>query len=228
MKRILAVILAVLSVLMMFASCSKEKTEQTPEQPQSSRPVPEAKYNPQILDAGRRKNSLNTSDLWYPDNGDGSKYIYFTKTETDFRLTYVEGKTEKSVKCTVSKDNRLISDKTQDIKFDIAFYDAFNCYDYIGECWYSRENADEIKSALVGKTLAQQGDNSNTYVFNEDGTCVENYKGSSIEGTWSITASTAIVISFREYNYTYDIDFDDTGKIIGMSQRGGRVFDIVD
>jgi len=37
-----------------------------------------------------------------------------------------------------------------------------------------------------------------------------------------------IVLTFGDYSYTYDIDFDDTGNITGISQRAGRTFDMVD
>ncbi len=227
MKRFLSLILSFVLMLSLLSSCSSDKPEQAEEQTASSRPAPEAKYNPQILDAGRRKNSYNTSDLWYPDNGDGTVYIYFTKTESDIYMTYVQNKTEKKVKCSFSEGNRLISEKIDGVSFDFAFYDAFNCYDFNGECWYSRGDVNEIKAAFAGKTLANHADNSNTYFMKDDGTCVEEYKGSSIDGTWNITASTALVITFGDYSYTYDIDFDNEGKIVGISQRGGRAFDIV-
>lgn len=226
MKRLSALILSVVLMLLMFSSCSEHKEENGANTVE--RPVPEAKYNPHSLDAGRIKNSLNTSDLWYPDGGDGHVYVYFNHTDDEFHLTYSNHSQETKLHCTVSEDNHLISEKSDDIQFDIAFYDAFTFYDYNSKCWYSRGDMNEIKSAFIGKTLAEMKDNSNLYVFNEDGTCTETYKGSENKGTWSITASTAMVITFGGYSYTYDIDFDSEGNISGISQRGGRSFDIVD
>lgn len=225
MKRITAIFLAAFSVLLLLSSCSDSAEEKTDP---VERPIPEAKYNPEILDAGRIKNSLNTSDLWYPDGGDGHAYIYFTKTSENFLMTYVDHDTEKDFKCTVTEEKHLVSDKVENIQFDIAFYDAFTCYDYNTKTWYSRGDSKKIESAFAGKTLAEVNDNSNVYVFNSDGTCTETYKGGNIEGKWNITASTVIVLTFGDYSYTYDIDFDDLGNIIGISQRAGRTFDIVD
>ena len=226
MKRIPAVFLAVLLMAVMLASCSgnSEKTDTV-----NSRPVPEAKYNPAVLDAGRLKNTLNTSDLWYPDGGDGHVYLYFVRTDSDFTTVYVDHNSEKRIACEITEGKHLVSKDSSEISFDIAFYDAFNCYDYISEKWYSRGDIEKIKSAFAGKTLAEVSDNSNTYVFNEDGTCIETYKNSENQGTWSITAASAIVLSFGngEYVYTYDIDFGNEGEITGISQRGGRTFDII-
>lgn len=225
MKRITALFLAAISVFLMLSSCSEGADNK---KDSVERPRPEAKYNPDILDAGRIKNSLNTSDLWYPDGGDGHSYIYFTKISDKFYLTYVDHDAEKEFLCTVTEEKHLVSDKVENMQFDIAFYDAFTCYDYNTKTWYSRGDSKKIESAFAGKTFAEVSDNSNIYVFNSDGTCTETYKGGNIEGKWSITAATVIVLTFGDYSYTYDIDFDDTGNITGISQRAGRTFDMVD
>ncbi len=221
MKKLLAVFLSLIILVFSFSGCDKTSTEDNDEAPKN-RPEPVAQISPHDIDPGRQKDIIQTSDLWYSDKDDGS-YLYFQKSE-DFSVTFVNGIDKNTYACTITQDNHLISTK-KDI-CDIIFYDAFNCYDFVKGEWYTRGNVEKMKLAFSGKTLVNANDYENLYIFDADGVVTEKYKGSEYTGTWTLIAETVMVVTFGkdDYQYTFDIDLDSDGNVLGFSQRNGRIF----
>lgn len=220
MKKFLLIFLALIIAVLSFSGCNKS-TETDTTEPVINRPEPIAQVSPDDIDPGRQKDSVYTSDLWYPDAKDGS-YFYLKKSE-GLSITFVNGEEKNTYDCYVTDDNRLISEGV----CDIVFYDAFNCYDYVRQEWYTRGDTEKIKMAFSGKTLVNSKDAENQYVFGDDGTTVyENYKGTEYAGVWTLITETVMVVTFGndDYSYTFDIDSDEDGNILGLSQMGGREF----
>lgn len=220
MKKFLAIFLSLIILVFSFSACNKS-TEKETDEPIINRPDPVAQFSPNDIDPGRQKDSVYTSDLWYPDANDGS-YFYLQKSDI-LSITFVNDTEKNTYDCSVTDDNHLVSEGI----CNIVFYDAFNCYDFERQEWYTRGNVDKIKTALSGKTLVNSNDAENQYVFGDDGTTVyENYKGTEYTGIWTMITETVMVVTFGndDYSYTFDIDADDEGNVLGFSQRGGREF----
>ncbi|MBQ8015360.1 MAG: hypothetical protein IJ264_04135 [Clostridia bacterium] len=220
MKRILTAAILLVFVFSLFGCSSKPAAKE--ETGGVSRPEPVAQLSPADVDPGRQKNSGNTSDLWYPDSGNGS--YFYLRSSPEFTITFVNGTEKKTFNCSATDDKHLIPEGEG--AFDIVFYDAFNCYDFESKEWYTRGNVNKTKAAFAGRTLANTKDSENLYIFNADGTVTEKYKGAEYTGSWKLTAETVIVFTFAndKYDYTFDIDMNSAGTIIGFSQRGGREF----
>lgn len=222
MKKHLVVFLSLIILVLSFSGCNNEQAKQENGEPAKTRPEPVAQIAPDDIDPGRQKNSIYTSDLWYPDKKDGS-YFYLQKSD-GLSITFVNDDEKETYACSVTDDNHLVAEE-KDI-CDIVFYDAFNCYDYVKNEWYARGNVEKIKSEFSGKTLTNVSDNENVYIFGDDGVVTEKYKGTEYTGTWTQVTETVIVITFGndDFYYTFDIDMDSDGNVLGISQRGGRTF----
>ncbi len=223
MKKLLAIFLSLIILVSCFCGCNGNTPEKESVEPIKERPEPVACISPEEIDPGRQKDAVYTSDLWYPDKNDGS-YFYLQKTDA-ISITFVNDTEKETYICSVSDDNHLIADGGI---CNIVFYDAFNCYDFVEKEWYTRGNAEKIKSDFSGKTLVNVNDDDNMYVFGEDNVITEIYKGTEYEGVWTLIAETVITITFGndDYYYTFDIDLDSEGNVLGLSQRGGRTFRI--
>lgn len=221
MKKLLAIFLSLIVFISCLSGCNGNPPEQENIEATKERPEPVAQISPEEVDPGRQKNAVYTSDLWYPDKNDGS-YFYLQKADV-LSITFVNDTEKKTYACSVTDDNHLVAEEGI---CDMVFYDAFNCYDFVKKEWYTRGNAEKTKSDFSGKTLVNANDEENMYVFGENGNIKEIYKGTEYEGTWTLIAETVITITFGndDYYYTFDIDRDSEGNLLGLSQRGGRTF----
>ncbi len=78
-----------------------------------------------------------------------------------------------------------------------------------------------------GLNLAEESDPSNTYSF-EGGVYTEIYKGSTTKGEYQMRGEKLYLTPYNQnYNYAYDVEYDEEGNVIRLTQIEGRSFSVV-
>ena len=225
MKKILALLLAVI-VVFGLAACGK-KNEAQPAQQEINYSEPAANVNPAFLDWGNRREVENSADPWYPDGKIGEEYICFAYGESSSGIlcTYMkDGAAVYTTACSQTDKMHLVSeDGNADI--DLIFPSEFHAYDLNTQKWYIRANPDFMKSLFAGKSFAEKNDGSNTLSFSEDGTMTEMYQGVEYTGTWKIINATTVrfTISEEEY-YDFELVINGDNTLNRLEEYGNREF----
>jgi len=237
-KPIGRLILLGLLPMLLLAPCGCAKEDNAPEtasiataQPTQT-PEPEAKYDPVNLQPGSRKDNDNTSDLWYPNGVPGSSYIYFTNALCSAGICYdrvEDGEIAGGTMCAETEGMHLVNETdSSSEKIDIVFLDAFNCYDYVTKTWYSRGDLEAYNALFADTVMAAENDETNTYTINADGTVTEMYEGEEYTGTWEIETDTRIDFRIDDYDYRFDIVFNEDGSVDHLECAVDRTFRFVD
>ena len=228
MKRFICLLMAVLMIASLCA-CGNNGDQQSSEAaaPAAANSAePQANVNPTTINWGSRRNTLDTSDPWYPNGKLGDNYIYFDLGDSTSGIVYykVEGGVQTGyAACELTKKNHLVTEG-DGTAIDILFHDEFYAYDLKTETWYVRANVDFMKSLFVGKSFVEKNDSGNTIVFNEDGTATENYQGQEYPGTWKIVNATTVRFNDGEYEYDYELVINSQNQLEGLDEYGNRFF----
>lgn len=230
MKKLTALLLAIVICLTLVACGDKEPTEpsSTPSETTAQETVkrePKANVDPVSMEWGMKADNDYTSDFWFPENGNKTEYILFQNTSSEYApagcsyIKIINGKETLDFACAVDNEGNLI-DASNTGKIKIAFLDNFTAYDYVAEVWYSRGDMQALNDQLSGKKLISENYPEDTLELKADGTTAELYEDYSYTGTWELAAASVVNVTQDGSDYVkhFTINYDENGKITGISE----------
>lgn len=226
MKRFLSLLLAVLMVMGLCACGNNAQDADGSASGDAASAEPQANINPTYINWGSRRNTLVTSDPWYPNGKLGDDYIYFDIGDSSSGIVYykVEGGAQTGyAACELTKKNHLVTEG-EGSSIDIIFHDEFYAYDLKTETWYVRANIEFMTGMFSGRSFVERNDSGNTIVFNADGTALEVYQGQEYPGTWKIINATTVRFNDGEYDYDFELDINNQNQLDGLDEYGNRYF----
>lgn len=226
MKRFLSLLLAVLMVMSLCACGSNEQEASGSASGDPASTEPQANINPTYINWGSRRNTLQTSDPWYPNGKLGDDYIYFDIGDSSSGIVYykVEGGAQTGyAACELTKKNHLVTEG-EGTSIDILFHNEFYAYDLKTETWYVRANVEFMTGMFSGRSFVEKNDSGNTIVFNADGTALEVYQGQEYPGTWKIINATTVRFNDGEYDYDFELAINSQNQLDGLDEYGNRYF----
>jgi len=252
MKRTLAMIALVLSVVMLFSltACGK-KTEEPAAPEAGTTPVgdapvavlpvetaepaaegdgPAANVDPSQINIGQAIDEAHTGDAWYKDGVEGGDYIYFENADnSDLGLAYVKmegGERVSTVLCTVNAAMHVVDAEVAESEssIDLVFVDNFQIYDYKSGTWYVRGNPETLSTIFTGITFACQDDETNTIILNADGTGTEVFQGTEDELSWVMDSATTVKYNDGSHDHILQIVCDENGQLLSLSEQNFRIF----
>lgn len=176
-------------------------------------PAYKADFDPYYLHPGLAEGSdWTASDVWYPVDSPDSMPMYFTYgydmgySDCLFVITWIDEEGYDYTDCLTEVSGMdLVSMEGESLDVDFIFPDALTAYDKESGTLYSRASYleyDRLKGEFAGKTFANGRGNA-AFIFNEDGSAVQEYGGVEYDGTWEITADTVLTF-FDNSDAAYD------------------------
>jgi len=248
MKRFVALILAVLMVFSL-AACGKKDEAKAPENAapaagpdNQSTPAPvvpmdqvnktdaEANVAPDQINLGVSGAEAHVGDAWYLDGDKTKDYIYFEAADNaESGLAYVKmvgGERAETILCAVTAENHLVDQDAEDGKssIDIVFHDDFKAYDHVSGQWFVRGDPEVLGQIFVGVQFKCQDNETNTLIFNADGTGLEVFEGEEDEISWLMDSASTVKYNDGDYDYVLEIVTDENGKLVSLNEQNLRIF----
>ncbi len=229
MRKFLCLLLAVL-MLASLCACGKDAAESGTATGGSENNYVEAQanLNPTFINWGSRRNTLVTSDPWYPGGKLGEDYIYFDLGPSSSGCVFYQvtgGQQTGPVSLELTKKNHLITEG-ESPEMDFLFHDEFHVFDDKSQTWYVRANPEFMQSLFVGFSFVEKNDSGNTIVFNQDGSALEVYQGVEYPGTWKIVNATTVrfIEGDGEYEYDFELVINSANQLDCLDEYGNRKF----